>query len=111
MAALSSVSEKKRRFRSLAMIQRVATCTPTSTLALEKVVKCRSCGYNDPPQIMHHSSVSSARRTQDRFCQQTAILGGGSDCLFGPAWSDSLDCRDLDGYRSSGRFSRDCRGP
>jgi hypothetical protein len=36
MAAFSSASEKNCRFLSLAMIQRVATCTPTSTLALSR---------------------------------------------------------------------------
>ena len=36
MAAFSSASEKNVRFRSLAMIQRVATCTATSTLALSR---------------------------------------------------------------------------
>ena len=36
MAAFNSASEKKRRFLSLAMIQRVATSTATSTLALSR---------------------------------------------------------------------------
>jgi len=36
IAAFSSESEKNCRFLSLAMIQRVATCTPTSTLALSR---------------------------------------------------------------------------
>ena len=36
MAAFNSASEKKVRFLSLAMIQRVATSTATSTLALSR---------------------------------------------------------------------------
>jgi hypothetical protein len=36
MAVLISGSEKKRRLRSLAMIQRVVTCTATSTLTLSR---------------------------------------------------------------------------
>ena len=36
IAAFSSGSEKNRRFLSLAMTQRVATCTATSTLALSR---------------------------------------------------------------------------
>src|SRR5215471_14520582 len=75
MATLSSARLWKLRLRRRPRSHRSTTRTLCSTFALEKVVKCRSCGYDDPPQIMHHSSVSSARRTQDRFCQQTAILG------------------------------------
>lgn len=36
MAAFNAVSEKNCRLRSLAMMKRVATWTPTSTLALSR---------------------------------------------------------------------------
>jgi hypothetical protein len=42
MATLSSMIEKNVRLRSLAMIQRVATYTPASTLALSRGLRGRA---------------------------------------------------------------------
>src|SRR5271169_2273854 len=80
IAAFNSASEKNRRWRSFASTKRWTIWTATSTFALERVVDCRSCGY-DPPQGADHSPVSSAERSCVRGDLPAPSLGRGPGSL------------------------------